>query len=141
MFEVSGGDLKRNTLVLVEEKSKTENLVDWEAFVEFKDQLLWEFLIKPGSPPGKFRVMLRRKHYFDKDIPDIDRKETFELNQPGADTTVNVFAVKGGSVAKVLSQQLAWGDGIAVTVQLVWHSEGERGWVEIKSVPAFGWRG
>ncbi len=141
MFEASGGVLKRKTLVLIEEKNKNECLVDWEAFVEFKDQLLWEFLIKPGSPPGKFRVMLRRKHYFDKDVPDINRKDAFELSQPGTDTTVNVFAVKGGSVAKVLSQQLAWGDGIAVIVQLAWHGEAERGWVEIKSVPAFGWRG
>ncbi len=141
MFEVSGGELKQKILVLVEEKNKSSQLVDWEAFIEFKDQLLSEFLIKPGSPPGKFRVMLRRKHYFDKDVPDIGRKDTFELSQPGADTTVNVFAVKGGNAAKALSQQLAWGDGIAVTVQLAWHVEGERGWVEVKAVPAFGWRG
>ena len=61
MFEVRGGDLKRSILVLVEEKSKADIRVDWEAFVEFKDQLLREFLGKPGASPGKFRVMIRRK--------------------------------------------------------------------------------
>lgn len=141
MFEVSGGELKRKILVLVEEKNKTSHLVDWEAFVEFKDQLLREFLSKPGTQSGKFRVMLRRKHYFDKDVPEIERKETFEITQPGTDTTANVFVVKGGSVSKALSQQLAWGDSIAATVQLAWHGEGERGWIELKTVPAYGWRG
>jgi hypothetical protein len=141
MFEVRGGDLKHSILVLVEEKSKTNIRVDWEAFVEFKDQLLWEFLIKPGSPPGKFRVMIRRQHYFDKDVPELDRKDAFLLSQPGADTTANAFAVKGAAAARSLSHQLGWGDSIAVMVQLVWHGEGDHGWVELKAVPAFGWRG
>ncbi len=141
MFEVRGGDLKQSILVLVEEKSKTNIRVDWEAFVEFKDQLLWEFLIKPGSPPGKFRVMIRRKHSFDKKVPDLDRKEGFEISQPGADTLANAFAVKGAAAARSLSQQLGWGDSVAVTVQLAWHVEGDHGWVEVKAVPAFGWRG
>jgi hypothetical protein len=141
MFEVRGGSLKRGVLVLVEEKTRNDFRVDWEAFVEFKDQLLWEFLIKPGTPPGKFRVMMRRKHCFDKNVPDLDRKDAFEISQPGADTTANVFVVKGGTVAKSLARQLDWGDTVAVTVQLVWRGEGGKTWVELKAVPTFGWRG
>jgi len=141
MFEVSGGDLKRTLLVLVEEKSKADFRVDWEAFAEFKDQLLREFLSKAGSPPGKFRVMIRRSHSFDKSVPDLDRKDSFELSQPGIDTTGKAYAVKGATVARALSQQLGWGESIAVTVQLAWRSEGDRSWVEVAAVPAFGWRG
>ncbi len=141
MFEVEGGDLKHAIIVLVEEKSKTDLRVDWEAFAEFKDQLLWDFLNKPASAPGKFRVMIRRSHSFDKDVPDLARKEAFVLSQPGANTTANVFAIKGTAAARLLAQQLAWGDSIAATVQLAWHGEGDRHWVELKTIPAIGWRG
>ena len=51
------------------------------------------------------------------------------------------YALKGATAARALSQQLGWGESIAVTVQLAWHSEGTRAWVEVAAVPAFGWRG
>ena len=35
----------------------------------------------------------------------------------------------------------AWGDSVAAIVELVWHGKGQDAWVEVKSVPAFGWRG
>jgi hypothetical protein len=141
MFEVNGGDLKSAILILVEEKSKADFRVDWEAFAELKDQLLREFLSKAGSPPGKFRVMIRRSHSFDKSVPDLDRKDSFELSQPGVDTIANAYAVKGAAVSRALSQQLGWGESIAVTVQLAWRGEGDRSWVEVAAVPTFGWRG
>lgn len=141
MFEANGGDLKKTILVLVEERSKADFRVDWEAFAEFKDQLLREFLGKAGSPPGKFRVMIRRSHSFDKRVPDLDRKDSFELSQPGIDTTGSAYSVKGATVSRALSQQLGWGESIAVTVQLAWRGEGDRSWVEIAAVPTFGWRG
>lgn len=141
MFEVSGGDLKRTLLVLVEERSKADFRVDWEAFAEFKDRLLQEFLGKAGSPPGKFRVMIRRTHSFDKSVPDLDRKDSFELTQPGLDSTGLVYAVKGATVARALSQRLGWDESIPATVQLAWHSEGNRSWVEVAAIPAFSWRG
>lgn len=141
MFELNGGDLKSTILVLVEEKSRGDFRVDWEAFVEFKDRLLREFLGKAGSPPGKFRVMIRRNHSFDKSVPDLDRKDSFELSQPGLDTIANAYAIKGATVSRALSQQLGWGESIAVTVQLAWRSEGSRSWVEVTAVPTFGWRG
>ena len=74
-------------------------------------------------------------------MPDLARKEAFELSQPGANATANVYAIEGWHGRAALAQQLGWGDTIAVTVQLAWHGDGDHRWVEIKAVPAFGWRG
>ena len=140
MFEISGGSLKQTVLVLVEEATGGQPRVDWETFVEFKDRLLWQFLLKPSAAPQKFRVQMRRKHTFDKSIPDIENKDSFELTLPGSDAASLVYASRDGSASKVLSQQLAWGSMLPVTVELQWRSEGIKKWVEIKSLVAFGWR-
>jgi hypothetical protein len=141
MFEISGGSLKQTMLVLVEEPPGKQPRVDWETFVEFKDRLLWQFLIKPSTSPEKFRVQVRRKHAFDKTIPDIESKDSFELTLPGSDAASLVYASRDSAAAKVLTQQLAWGAMLPLIVELQWRNEGIKRWVEIKSIVAFGWRG
>jgi hypothetical protein len=141
MFEMTGGSLKQTTLALVEEPSSGPPRVDWEAFVEFKDHLLWQFLLKPSSTPQRFRVLVRRKHAFDKNIPDIELKDSFELTQPGSDAASLVYATRGSEASRLLGQQLAWGSVLPAIVELTWRNEGTKRWVEIRSLPAFGWRG
>lgn len=141
MFELSGGSLKNTILALVEEKPKNEFRVDWEAFVEFKDGLLWEFMGKPDSRPQKFRVIMRRTHYFDKDVPDVGNKDGFELTQPGSEALAHVFVARSSPISRQLAQRLGWDGKVPATLELVWRVDGSRRWVEIQAVPSFGWRG
>lgn len=41
--------------------------LDWETYVQERERLLMKFLANPESPPGVFRVELRRKHVFGLD--------------------------------------------------------------------------
>lgn len=141
MFELNGGALKHPVLVLVEQSPKNGVRVDWEAFVEFKDDLLLQFLEKKGAPPHKFRVMLRRKHYFDKDVPDIAGKDSFQLEQPNSRFEGHVFVVRNSTTGKQLANQLAWGQDMPVIAELVWKSDAKSWWVEIGAITSYGWRG
>lgn len=141
MFEVSGGALSNPVLVLIEESPKAGTRVDWEAFVEFKDNLLLKFLEDKASPAHSFRVLVRRKHYFDKDVPDVGQKDCFELEQPNAEFEGQVFAPKGSTVGRQLANQLAWGQDMPVIAELAWKSDGKNQWVEITSIVSYGWRG
>ncbi len=139
-FELRGGVLKQPVRVYVDEPAKGPPRVDWEAFVEFKDRLLWEFLEKPGAPSQKFRVMLRRKHYFDKDVPDMGSKDSFAIVQPGIDLEGHVFAPHDSAPARQLQQRLGWGSNMPMILELVWRKEGAHRWVEIASVVEYGWK-
>jgi hypothetical protein len=141
MFELSGGSLKHPVLTLVEQSPKDGVRVDWEAFTEFKDDLLLHFLEKKGAPPQKFRGLLRRKHYFDKDVPDIAGKDSFELGQPNAQFEGHVFVPRSSPVGKQLANQLPWGQDMPVIAELVWKSDAKIWWVQIDNIVSYGWRG
>jgi hypothetical protein len=138
---VRGGSLAHPVLTLVEEDPKQGIRVDWEAFVEFKDDLLLKFLEKKGAPAQKFRGLLRRKHYFDKDVPDIASKDSFELAQPNANFEGHVFVARNSPLGKQLGNQLPWGQDMPVIVELVWKSDSKSWWVQIDSIISYGWRG
>jgi hypothetical protein len=115
--------------------------VDWECFIEFKDDLLLQFLENKNTPPQRFRVMMRRKHYFDKDVPNMSGKDGFELKQPSASFEGHVFVVKDSPLGKEVASKLPWGMDMPVIAELVWKSSGKNSWVEIQSIPSYGWRG
>jgi hypothetical protein len=141
MFEVSGGELEHPVLTLVEQSPKEGTRVDWEAFVDFKDDLLLRFLEKKGAPPQRFRGLLRRKHYFDKDVPDIASKDSFQLVQPNAHFEGHVFVPRSSAVGKQLANQLPWGQDMPVIAELVWKSDAKAWWVQIENIVSYGWRG
>ena len=64
------------------EETKTGCLVEWCSFVEGKDQLLEKFFSRYRKEPGTFRALIRRGHYFEKDVPGQDRKVVFDLRSP-----------------------------------------------------------
>lgn len=140
MFEVSGGTLPHPVLVLVEQPPKGEPVVDWEAFVEFKDDLLLKFLETEGAPAQTFRVLMRRKHYFDKDVPEIASKDAFQLQQPNAAFDGHVFIPKSNPLSKQLANQLGWSQDMPVVVELAWKTNGKHHWVEISKIVSYGWR-
>lgn len=141
MFELAGGDLKHNVLVLVEQPKEGEALVDWATFVEFKDDLLLKFLETQGEPNQSFRVMLSRKHYFAKDVPDLASKDSFQVQQPNDAFDGHVFLPKSTALSKKLAAQLGWNQNMPVIVELAWRTNGKLHWVEIVRIVNYGWRG
>jgi hypothetical protein len=141
MFELSGGALEHPVLVLVEQSSKSGVKVDWEAFIDFKESLLLKFLENQGAPSQSFRVILRRKHYFDRDVPEVGSKEAFEVKQPHGPYQGHIFVPKGTDLARQLANQLGWGMDMPVIAKLTWRSSGKYHWVEMTAITSYGWRG
>lgn len=141
MFELDGGSLKHRVLVLVDQPPKAKPLIDWECFVEFKDDLLLKFLTTQGAPDQSFRVLIRRKHYFDKDVPDLAGKDSFQVEQPNAQYDGHVFLPKGSALSKKLASQLGWGQDMLMLVELTWKNNEKTHWVELSRIVSYGWRG
>jgi hypothetical protein len=140
MYELIGAGASHPLLLFVDQLSKADARVDWDAFVEFKDDSLLKFLEQSESPTSRFRVILRRVHSYDKDVPGLATKEAYEVLQPGAPFSGTVFAEKGSDLSRQLAGKLVWNMDIPVIAELAWHHKSQFKWVEITSPVTYGWR-
>lgn len=139
-FEVSGGFLPHPVLAIVEQPANGPAQVDWESFVEFKDDLLLKFLESNGGPNQKFRVTMQRIHYFDNDVPELDRKDCFGIRQPNAAFEGHIFIEKNSALGKQLANQLPWGKDLLIIAELTWKTDNKNHWVELQGITSYGWR-
>lgn len=140
IFEIEGGDLKRPVPVMVEEAVDGWK-VDWVTFTEFKDNFLARFMESPKEGAKRFHVLVRRTHYFDDDVPELDKKICMEVQAPMPPYVGSVFARRGTQLANILDRYLGWQvDQAAVVVELEWRREGDKQWVELTNLPQFNWR-
>ncbi|MBX7209296.1 MAG: hypothetical protein K1X78_13345 [Verrucomicrobiaceae bacterium] len=122
------------------QKEGTVFKVDWLAFVEFRDDLLKQFLSGYHDMPAQFHVGIRRTHYFDDDVPDLESKDCFEIQPPYPSYVGFVFVPKGTPLASDLAKRISW-ETVAsyVIVELRWKTLGEMKWVELADVPQLNW--
>ena len=114
--------------------------VDWLAFVEFRDNLLFEFLSDFQEMPARFHVGIRRTHYFEDDVPDLDSKDCFEIQPPLPHYVGYVFLPKESPLAADLASRISWETLTAyVIVELRWKRLGDMKWVELTGVPQLNW--
>lgn len=114
--------------------------VDWLAFVEFRDDLLFEFLSDFQEMPARFHVGIRRTHYFEDDVPNLSEKDCFEIQPPLPTYVGYVFVPKNTPLARDLANRLSWETLTAyVIVELRWKRLGEMKWVELTAVPQLNW--
>ena len=114
--------------------------VDWLAFVEFRDNLLYKFLSAYQDEPARFHVGIRRTHYFESDVPDLDNKDCFEIQPPLPTYVGFVFVPKGTPLATDLAGRISWETSKAyVIVELRWRKLGDQKWVELTGVPQLNW--
>lgn len=140
VFQVSGGDLKQPLPVMVEEEGNNWK-VDWLTFTEFKDELLQRFLESYQDEPKRFHVMMRRTHYFDDDIPGLDKLVCFEIQPPMPGFAGHVFARRATPLAQDLDRYVGWEvSKAAAIVEIQWRKEGGQQWVELTGVPQYNWR-
>jgi hypothetical protein len=75
------------------EEQKDGFKVDWLAFVEFKDRMLEKFLqAYQEGPPARFHVGIIRHHYFEDNVPSLDRKDAFRIS-PAPPNTFHAYAL------------------------------------------------
>ena len=114
--------------------------VDWLAFVEFRDNLLYKFLSAYQDEPARFHVGIRRTHYFESDVPDLDGKDCFEIQPPLPTYVGFVFVPKTSPLAADLAGRISWETSKAyVIVELRWRKLGDQKWVELTGVPQLNW--
>jgi hypothetical protein len=125
-------------IMLQEEKEGFK--VDWIAFVEFKDDLLFKFLSDFQDAPARFHVGIRRTHYFESDVPDREGKDCFEIQPPLPTYVGFVFVPSDAPLAKELEGKISWDTRTAfVIVELQWRKQGDYKWVELTAVPQLNW--
>jgi hypothetical protein len=140
VFEVSGGGLKQ-PLPLMVETSEEGWKVDWLTFTEFKDDLLLKFLESPQTEPARFHVLMRRAHYFDDDVPALDKKMCFQIMPPAPGFTGDVFAMKGTPLSRELEKNIGWDvSQAAAVIELQWRKDERYQWVEMTELVQLNWR-
>lgn len=140
VFQVSGGGLKQPLPIMVEITDAGWK-VDWLTFTEFRDDLLAKFLASPQAEPARFHVLMRRAHYFDDDVPSLDKKTCYQVMPPMPGFTGDVFAPKGTSLSRELDKHLGWDvSQAAAVVELQWRKEDRYQWVELTGLVQLNWR-
>ena len=91
------------------EWDKDRYRIDWESYIQWRDQWLATYLAGNVTTPETFFVVLRRSHYFDSDVPDSDKKLCFRLTSavPGDEGTL-AFVEKETALGLTLENTYEW---------------------------------
>jgi len=119
--------------------------VDWESFTEGVSTRLHDFFAAPTGERGRFRVLLRRAHYFGPPVPGQDTTRlAYSVEPPAREETFHVWADLDSTVYQ---EKLATGDRASweaesyVIVELVWRGDEQRGrWVGLSRIVSDSWR-
>lgn len=139
VFMVASPEWKYPIPVMVQE-TKAGFKLDWIAFIEFKDNWLLKFVQGYHETPGRFHVSIKRSHYFDRDVPDLEEKDCFLIQPPQEDFEVAVFVPKKSPLAEMLRRELGWSTQYAyILAEIQWRQQGDNQWVELTAVPQLNW--
>jgi hypothetical protein len=123
------------------EEQKDGFKVDWLAFVEFKDRVLEKFLqTYQEGEPARFHVGIIRHHYFEDNVPNLDRKDAFRISPAPPNTFQGyIFLDKESPLARELRARLPWETHVWAIVELEWKKLGTQEWVELSAMPQMHW--
>ncbi len=139
VFMVASPDWTYPIPVMVQE-TKSGYKLDWIAFIEFKDNWLFKFVQGYRENPGRFHVSIKRGHYFERDVPDLENKDCFIIQPPQEDFEVSVFVPKNTPLAEKLRRDLSWSTQYAyVLAEIQWRDDGVHQWIELTAVPQLNW--
>ena len=132
-------------LPLAVEETADGYRVDWPTFAESYTHALRTFFAAPVDTPGRFRVMLRRAHYFGPPVPGQDTvRLAYTVEPPMRDETFHVWVEKEDLVYKeklATGERAGWDAQSYVIVELVWKGDEKRGrWVGLQRLAADSWR-
>ena len=122
------------------EETETGARVDWLSFIEFKDDLLKRFFSGYIEQPARFHVAIRRTHYFNDNVPDLDNKECFEITNAMGTVSGHVFVPKPSPLVTSLASSITWDKAsVFPIVELQWRKEPGYSWIEMTAVPQLNW--
>ncbi len=142
LFHITTDKVPEGFPVSVEE-TKNGMRIDWEAFVEFNDKLLFGFLNKYQEEPQRFHVIMRRAHYFGPGVPDLEEKYAFRIEPPIPGYQGYAFVDRDDAIVQnKLSYQLEWHAISYPIVELQWkrNTETLQQYVTIKDIVQNNWR-
>ena len=125
---------------------------DWEAYVQFKDAHLQDFLNNPVvGKDGKgevktFNVILRRAHDFTDEVPDSENKYCYKIDAP-VDNLDGGFAFipKFSDYGQELDSKIKWLMLYFPIVDLRWERDpkypNSKPYVRLLKIRQFNWRG
>lgn len=90
--------------------------LDWEIYVQQRENTLARFLNDPASPPAVFRVYLERKHLFDENGESVEGC----LARCLGGFRGEVFVEENSPLRRRLKEDLKWGQPRLATVELEW---------------------
>jgi hypothetical protein len=127
------------------EETRDGYRVDWSAFVESYSHRLRAFFSAPSESPGRFRVMLRRAHYFGPAVPGQDSvRLAYTVEPPMRDETFYVWVDKESLVYQeklATGERSGWDAESYVIVELLWQGDDRQGrWVGLQSITSDSWR-
>lgn len=116
--------------------------IEWEAFVQCRDRTLATFWKSADAPTARLFVVLKRSHYFEEDVPNLEDYDCFSISSPNPDEDpVYAFAKKNSSFTQKFRPRLTWEASyfIVATFSHVKSSNGSTH-VEIEDIERFSWR-
>ena len=116
--------------------------IEWEAFVQCRDRTLATFWKTADAPPTRLFVVLKRSHYFEEDVPNLEDYDCFSISSPNPDEDpVYSFAKKNSAFTQKFRTRLSWEANyfIVATFAHVKASNGSTH-VEIEEIERFSWR-
>ncbi|MEK7949448.1 hypothetical protein [Luteolibacter soli] len=115
--------------------------VDWETFVEFRDDHFRRFATGEGSDAGSFHLLVRNTHYFDPPFPGSTKLTAFRVDPPLPERDQYAFVPTGSDLHKTLAAATEWGRPCAPVLQLARkkHPDGKTH-LEITAILAPNWR-
>jgi hypothetical protein len=116
--------------------------IDWESYIQWRDEWLRGFIENRPQGPFPLFVVLRRTHYFNDDVPQLDGKLAFKVASavPG-DAGTTVFVEKASPTGRSLAETYEWGKIYFPVVELEWRSENGAGpFVRLNRVLRPTWR-
>ena len=116
--------------------------VEWEAFIQCRDRAVAKFWKNPEAPSQTLFVVLKRSHYFEEDIPNLDDYEVFSITSPNPDEDTNyAFAKKSSPFAQKYRARLEWDKSYFIVAKFaqVKLTTGNPH-VEMQEIERFNWR-
>lgn len=127
--------------VLVEETPAGMRL-DWQSYIQWRDEWLKKFATQRGTAPQILYVTLRRTHYFNDDVPDLENKLAFRLASARSEEEgVVAFVDRQSGLGRELDAAYRWHQVYFPVVELQWEQEGDnRHYVRLRRVVRASWK-
>jgi hypothetical protein len=142
LFRIRSPDRTQGFPVCVEETPQGYK-IEWEAFIQCRDRVAANFWKDASQPQTSLFVIVKRSHYFDEDLVNLDDYECFRINSPNPDEEeFYAFARKDSAFVKKNRMLLNWDANYFVVAQFN-HVKNSKGvsHVEIVDIDRFNWRG